>query len=164
MIVIGKLGRTHGVQGWLKLHSFTEPLSNVLEYQAYFIRHKADQPWQPFNFVTKQLSPAAFLLKPAGCNTLEQAQPYVNAELAVARDQLPALTEQELYWADLEGLRVTNLQGIELGIITQLMATGANDVLVVKGERERLLPYISSVIQKVDPAEKTLLVDWDADF
>ena len=65
----------------------------------------------------------------------------------------------------LEGLRVVNLQGVDLGVVSHLFETGANDVLVVKGERERLIPYtMGEAIREVDLAAGRMVVDWDSDF
>jgi 16S rRNA processing protein RimM len=60
---------------------------------------------------------------------------------------------------------VINQQGVELGAVARLMETGANDVLVVKGERERLIPYVKDIyVKSVDVQAGEIHVDWDADF
>ena len=79
--------------------------------------------------------------------------------------QLPPPGPGECYWADLEGLRVLTLDGVELGTVASLFATGANDVLVVRGDRERLVPFIrDTVIAEIDLDRRLLRVDWDPDF
>ncbi|HVV68382.1 MAG TPA: ribosome maturation factor RimM [Gammaproteobacteria bacterium] len=163
MVVVGRLGRAYGVQGWLKLHSFTEPAENILSYQHWFIRNKTGA-WEPASLEHTRIQDQSLLVKLTGCSTPEQAQVYVNADIAVTRDQLPKLTTGNYYWSDLEGLKVINQQGIELGTVTRLMATGANDVLVVKGEKERLLPYIKQVVLAVDLQQGVMRVDWDENF
>jgi 16S rRNA processing protein RimM len=72
---------------------------------------------------------------------------------------------REFYWADLIGLRVITVGGVDLGRIAQLFETGANDVIVVQGDRERLIPYIwQQVVRDVDLAAGEMRVDWDPDF
>ncbi|MDF2530149.1 MAG: rimM, partial [Gammaproteobacteria bacterium] len=104
-----------------------------------------------------------FLIHFNECQDRDLAKRYVNAELAIARDELAEL-QSGYYWTDLEGLKVVNTKGIEFGIVDYLLETGANDVLVVKGESERLIPYIKQVVQKVDLVQGIIVVDWDADF
>ena len=83
--------------------------------------------------------------------------------MAVPRSLLPK-TEREFYWADLVGLKVVNLQGHDLGAVQGLLATGANDVLEVKGDCHRLIPFIGQVIAEVDLASGVIRVDWGEDF
>jgi len=79
----------------------------------------------------------------------------------VQRDQLPE-SKDEYYWADLIGLEVVTTKDVNLGLVDSLMETGANDVLVVKGDSERLVPWIADeVIVKVDLESRIITVDWD---
>jgi len=89
----------------------------------------------------------------------------VGQAIAVRRDQLPPPRAGEFYWADLEGLAVETEQGTRLGRVDHLFATAANDVLVVRGERERLIPFLwGAVIKDVEFDRGLILVDWDPDF
>ena len=100
-----------------------------------------------------------------GCDDRDQAATLVGKQIAVDRAQLPPPAEDEIYWADLEGLRVSNLEGIELGVVDHLFSTGANDVLVVRGSRERLIPFVwDEVVREVALDRRELRVDWDPDF
>ena len=81
------------------------------------------------------------------------------------RDALPPPKPGEYYWVDLEGLRVETVEGMELGRIDHLFATGANDVLVVRGERERMIPFVQpEVVTGVDFDAGVVVVDWDPEF
>ena len=81
------------------------------------------------------------------------------------RAQLPPPGPGEYYWADLQGLQVVTLEGVELGTVSSVFATGANDVIVVRGERERLLPFVQGqVVMEVNLEQRLLRVDWDPDF
>jgi 16S rRNA processing protein RimM len=99
-----------------------------------------------------------------GFDDRDQAAELLGIDIAVPRDQLPEAAEGEFYWADLEGLRVQALDGKELGRVDHLFETGSNDVMVVKGERERLIPFIDQVISEVDLDDGCITVDWDPDF
>jgi 16S rRNA processing protein RimM len=92
-------------------------------------------------------------------------------QVGIPRSQLPVLSENgELgyYWSDLIGLEVVNLLGEELGVVAGLLETGANDVLQVQdskeGGSERLVPFISEIIVKVDLKARRMTVDWGMDY
>ena len=84
--------------------------------------------------------------------------------MAVPRSVLPPTQAGEYYWADLIGLAVVNAESQALGRIAGIMQTGANDVLVVQGERERLIPFIAGVVRAVDPSAGVMRVDWSAEY
>ena len=87
------------------------------------------------------------------------------AVISGPRDALPLPGAGEFYWADLVGLDVTNLQDQPLGRVKSLIETGANQVLVVvEGERERLLPFVGQVVKAVDVPGGTIIADWDSDW
>ena len=75
------------------------------------------------------------------------------------------LADDEYYWSDLVGLTVMSSEGQAYGVIERMLETGANDVMVVQGDRERLIPFaMDQVIKSIDLGEKKMVVDWDADF
>jgi 16S rRNA processing protein RimM len=98
------------------------------------------------------------------CDEREAAAAMTGLEVAVPRSQLPLSAEGEYYWADLVGLEVRNLQRQTLGRVVSLLETGANQVLVVTGDRERLIPFVSAVVVTVDRARGEMVVDWGLDF
>lgn len=168
LVIVGRLGRPHGIKGWLRVSSFTDPIENLFNYPSWqlgyedvFTRSIEYEQWLPQG--------NHLLVKLPGCDTPEQAREFTNLNIAVPRELLPPLAEQDYYWTDLEGLKVIcqedQQQGqSELGIIDHLFATGSNDVMVVKGDKERLIPFIKSVVLEVNLAQGYLLVDWDKDF
>lgn len=161
-IMVGRFGAAHGVRGWIKIHSFTEPRANILTYLPWLIEDA--QGWHEFHFTDQKHNEQSIIVKPANCDTPEQVRLYTNKLIAIERALLPASTEADYYWTDLEGLKVINQQQQLLGIVDHLFNTGANDVLVVKGDKERLLPYHKNTVLSVDLANGIIQVDWDADF
>jgi len=77
---------------------------------------------------------------------------------------LPEPSANEFYWADLIGLPVVNADGFNFGTVSEVLGTGANDVLVVQGERERLIPFTEQVVTQVDMAGRVIRVDWGVDY
>jgi len=82
----------------------------------------------------------------------------------VARSDLPPPQENEFYWSDLIGLKAVNREGVELGQVDSLLETGAHDVLVIKGKREYLIPFVATFVGKVDVAGGVIEVDWGEDY
>jgi 16S rRNA processing protein RimM len=100
-----------------------------------------------------------------GIDDRDQARSWVGAEIVVERERLPPTGEGEFYWTDLEGLEVRTTKGVVLGKIDHLLATGGNDVLVLDGMPERLIPFIvGSVVQEVNLAAGYVVVDWSTEY
>lgn len=163
LVIIGKVGAPHGIRGWLSIHSSTQPRENILEYLPWMI--KLNGTWQALEVAEVQEQHKKLLALFADCADRTAAEKYVNAELAIPRDRLPVLAKDEFYWSDLTGLTVTTTEGRELGKVDHLFATGANDVLVIKGDKEYLVPYVKDrVVKNIDLKAGTMTVDWDPDF
>ncbi len=162
-VVLGRVSGLFGVQGWVRVFSHTEPREGIVRYNPVFLQRRDE--WQPFEIEAGRAHGAGVVLKFVGYDDRDQAATLLQCEIAVRRAQLPPPEPGEHYWADLEGLRVVTLDGLELGTIASLFATGANDVLVVQGERERLLPFIKDrVVVEVNLEQRLMRVDWDPDF
>ncbi len=164
-LVIAKIGAPYGVRGWVKVFSFTQPADNLLDYDPWYFKDAKSGTWPIAPVTEARTHGKAFVAKFKGCDDRDAAARLTGREIAIRRDQLPPTEEGEYYWSDLEGLEVLTTEGVSLGRVDHLLETGANDVLVVKGERERLIPYVTGpIVKKVDLEAGTLQVDWDADF
>jgi 16S rRNA processing protein RimM len=162
-LVVGKIGSVYGVRGWLKIFSDTKPKENILNYRPWQINIKGQ--WQICEVAESRLQEPNIIVRFADCVDREQARRYTGAEIAINREQLPHLPVHEYYWADLIGLAVITVDGVSLGHITTLIETGSNDVLVVQGDKQRLIPYLlNDVVVEVDLAQKLMRVRWEPDF
>jgi len=163
LIVLGRIAGLFGVQGWLKIFSETDPREAILNYSPWLIRQGDD--WQEVKVQLGRRHGKTVVASLAGITDRDQAAGLLGAEIAVRRAQLPPAVDDDFYWADLEGLLVRTTTDVVLGKVQSLFATGANDVMVVLGERERLLPFIlGQVVQHVDLAGGVIVVDWDPEF
>ncbi|WP_272690557.1 ribosome maturation factor RimM [Providencia sp. PROV011] len=168
-IVLGKLGAAYGIRGWLKVFSSTEHAESIFDYQPWFIQRSGQ--WQHIEIEDWKYHNKDIIVKLGGVDDRDAAALLTNFEIAVNSTQLPEL-ENEYYWKDLMGCQVVTLQGYGLGIVTDMMETGSNDVLVIKanlkdafGIKERLVPFLDGqVIKKVDLDAKLIEVDWDPGF
>lgn len=162
-VVLGRVSGLFGVQGWVRVFSHTDPRDGIVRYNPVFLQQQGE--WRPFEIEEGRAHGAGVVLKFVGCDDRDRATTLIQTEIAVRRSQLPPPEPGEYYWSDLEGLRVVTLDGVELGTVASLFATGANDVMVVRGDRERLVPFIrGTVIAEIDLARRLLRVDWDPDF
>jgi 16S rRNA processing protein RimM len=162
-VVIGRFGRPHGIKGFLTVISFTEPRDNMLRYTDWhaFLNNQ----WLPLKLLHLEMNNKFILAQVDGYHEREEAGRLTNIEIAVKRAQLPELQEGEYYWHQLIGMQVVTPEGHLLGTVTEMMSTGANDVLVVVGEKRHLIPYLpgKSVIE-IDDSQRKITVDWDMDF
>jgi 16S rRNA processing protein RimM len=167
-IIIARFGKVFGLKGWIKVISFTTPKENIFKYKHWLIKKPGvSSEWTPLEIKEKKIQGVYLIVKLPDCANCEQAQHFVNTEIAVERHQMPNPKENEYYWADLEGMSVVNEQDINLGIVDHLFNNGANDVIFIKDpiqKKERLLPYIKHVIKRIDLENKIIYVDWDENF
>lgn len=160
-VVMGKIASPYGVRGWTKVTSYTNPIENLLNFSQWEIQHQ--NRWQTIQIEKGKVHGRWLIVKIAGCDDREQAKLYTNNLVTIPRDQLAPAKENEFYWSDLIGLSVFDLTGTLLGTIESLMETGANDVIVIKGNdnKQLLIPYIKQVVKSVDLANKKMIVDWE---
>ncbi len=162
-LIVGRITGLYGVRGWVKILSHTEPRDNLLQFDHWLVGD--DERWEPARPADGRSHGKGVVVRIEGYGDRDSAAALVGKAIAVERDQLPDLQDGDYYWTDLEGLQVRTRTGIDLGRVDHLLATGANDVLVVCGERERLIPFVlGSVVTRVDLAEGWLEVDWDPEF
>jgi 16S rRNA processing protein RimM len=160
-IVVGKIGTTYGIHGWLKVFSFTDVISGILDYDPWYIED--GEGWSQIQREDGREHGKGIVAKLKGYHNPEQARILTGKKIAIKRSQLPALSKNEYYWTDLPGLTVINQHGETLGKIAYLMETGSNDVLVVKGEgKEQAIPYLpGKVIISIDLAKQEMHVNWE---
>lgn len=166
-ILLGRITGLYGVRGWLKVFSNTEPRDNILSYTPWLIRGKGLEggQWHEITVCQGRLQGKGIIVQLEGYTDRDQARALIGADIAIDRHQLAPLAAGEYYWSDLQELQVVNQQGVTLGRVDHLLETGANDVLVVKGEREHLIPYIlDQTIMNIDLEHGIIQVDWDPDF
>ena len=159
---MGRISGLFGVQGWVKVYSYTEPREAVLNYDRWLLRRK--DGWQEATVAEGQRHGKTIIARIDGYVDREQAAGLVGADIGVPREAMPETERGQFYWSDLEGLRVVHRDGTELGKVAYLLETGANDVMVVQGEQERLIPFVlDTVILGVDLDKGEIEVDWEWD-
>ncbi len=161
-VTLGKIVGVFGVDGWVKVYSYTREREEILSFNPWYVGRGGE--YRQRRLLGGRRQGAGLVARLEGCVDREQSRSLIDSDIAVPVEVLPKLDDGKYYWAQLASLQVVNLRDETLGVVERLMDTGANDVLVVKGERERLIPYIPRVIRQVDLANRLIRVDWDADF
>lgn len=151
----------HGVRGWVRVFSYTRPRAGILSYARWWL--KRGEKWQMLQVVAGRTHGKGLLAALEGIADRDGARALIGADIAVEREDLPALPSGQYYWCDLVGLEVVTTAGVILGRVASLAETGAHDVLVVRGDQEYLIPLVfGTYIKDVDLAKGAIRVDWEA--
>lgn len=169
LLVVGVVVQAHGIKGWVKVKSFTQPETNIFNYASCYLDHQGSMRLVEIEQGRPQGKALALKLK--GIDDRNQSELLKRAQLLVPVEALETLSDDEFYWHQLEGLqvRLSSTQQL-LGCVDYMLETGSNDVIVVRpnkdsiDDKERLIPYRPDVVLKVDIDSQCMDVDWDLDF
>ncbi|MCF6218571.1 MAG: ribosome maturation factor RimM [Gammaproteobacteria bacterium] len=165
LIQVGRISGLHGVKGWVKIFSYTQPREGILKYTPWLV--KVAGQWRPFKLKAGRAQGKGVVAHVEGYDDRDVAATLMNCDIAILREQLPAAKKGEYYWIDLVGLAVVNAEGLSLGSVQKVMPTGANDVLVVEGVNgeELLIPFVKDLyVLDVDLESRSITVDWQLDY
>ncbi len=163
LLELGKITGVFGVKGWVKVFSNTDPREGIVQYSPWLIYQQGE--WKEIKVLDGKRQAKTVIARLDGIDDRDQAMLLAGAKIAIRPEQLAALKPDEYYWRDLIGCHVVNTEGVDFGVVDSMMETGVNDVLVVKGERERLIPFTQGhAVLDVDLSAAKITVDWDADF
>lgn len=163
LLELGKITGVFGVKGWVKVFSNTDPREGIVQYSPWLIYQQGE--WKEIKVLDGKRQAKTVIARLDGIDDRDQAMLLAGAKIAIRPEQLAALKPDEYYWRDLIGCHVVNTEGIDFGVVDSMMETGVNDVLVVKGDRERLIPFTQGhAVLDVDLSAAKITVDWDADF
>jgi 16S rRNA processing protein RimM len=171
-VIVGEITAVYGIKGWVKVHSYTDPDTNILGFRNLLIQSEAG--WTPVTIDQGRRHGKGLVAHIVGCDDRNAAALLTRRELAVSAAELPEPAADEVYWRELEGMAVYSVSDERqrlLGRVGHLFATGANDVMVVEPTadsidgRERLIPWVSEqFIREIDRPGRKILVDWDPEF
>lgn len=163
-ILLGRVVGAFGVRGEIKLESWTEPRSAIFRYQPWILRSPNGRESTLEGARGRDIGKHLVARFP-GVEDRDVVEAMHGTEVYVARSALPPPSADEYYWVDLEGLDVKTTEGVALGQVSHLFSTGANDVVVVRGDRERMIPFVQpDFVKSVDFEANLVVVDWDPEF
>jgi 16S rRNA processing protein RimM len=162
-VELGRIGSPFGIEGGLHIDSFTEPTEALFEYEVWSVRAASGQRTD-HQVVEARPQGKRFVVYFDGIEDRDAAARLTGSMIEVRRNELPPVGDREHYAADLIGLRVTNLEGVELGTVQHFVNGTAQPVMLIKGTREHLVPAVPQHLKKVDLSAGTILVDWPEEF
>ena len=160
-ILVGKISNPHGIKGWIKVISFTDPIENILSYKKWTISDNETE--KTYCLEDSRIQGNKIVIKLEGVNNRDDADLLKNLQIEINRSDLPKLEENSYYWEDLVDFNVIDIKGMHVGKVDSLFRTGSNDVLVIINEtKQRLLvPFImEEVIKYVDLDKELISIDW----
>ena len=164
MVIMGRVASAFGIRGWVKIQPFSEYVDSLLDYKTWYLGHE-NGPWREVTVTQCEAHDKTLAAQLPDCPDRNAAEKLKGLLIAVPRSSLPEQDEGEYYWVDLIGLTVINQGGETLGTVAELLETGANDVLIVRGSGpDILIPFLNSVIGPIDLTAKTMHVTWSADL
>ena len=159
---MGRIAAPFGIKGWIKVQPFSEDPGTLMDFRSWRVGRGTGHKLYTVEAIQDHSN--TLVAKLEGIDDRDAAYALRGLEVSVVRKDLPPPEENEYYWSDLIGLTAINREGVELGKVDSLMETGAHDVLVIKGKREHLIPFIAAFVGKVDVAGGQIEVDWGEDY
>lgn len=161
-ILVGKVSGVHGVKGWVKIFSYTRPAENILNYSPWYLARDVDEICKPL--LESQIQGKKIIVRLEELTDPDEAQGWVNADILVEKSCLPELPYGEYFWHDIIGLKVLNSDDTELGVVEEMLETGANDVVVISGKERVLIPWVmDEYITEIDLEAGLMHVDWQGE-
>jgi 16S rRNA processing protein RimM len=174
LIQVGYVSGAYGVNGWVRIKPHSADADALLGVKTWWI----DKPHlQQMARLQVKMHSGDVVAQLMGVVGRDAAEALKGATVQVPRSHFPALGADEFYWSDLTGMTVENLQGESLGVVAGLMENGAHQILRVEAlpavaaavdaapvATERLIPFVSQFVVKVDQGSKKIVVDWGLDF
>jgi 16S rRNA processing protein RimM len=193
-LLIGRISAAHGIRGWVKVYSYTDPMEQIIDYSPWLLRRQrrvngktdpstssqrvSEQEKKQEQVEERQVEVVegrrqgkGVAVRLSGFEDRNEAETLIGLDIWVSRDRLPQLEPGEYYWHQLEDLVVVNGKGVTLGKVGAIMDTGGRDVLEVVptpgsvDDQVRLIPYVpDQIVSEVNLQAGLLRVDWDADY
>jgi len=152
---MGRVAGSYGVRGWIRVEGPEAALAGCRNWWIGGESYAVEQ--------VKEHS-GALLAQLGGLQNREAALKLKGSKVFVPREALPKAQEGHYYLADLIGLEVVNEKGEKLGVVKRMFTNGAQDVMELAGDRERLLPWVPTVVKNVDLRGRRIEVEWGADW
>ena len=160
-IYLGKITGVHGIKGWLKIQSFSSPPENILNYPQWIINNNGEEDFYSIEKGRKQNN--KIVVKLEKIDDRNTAESLINSKIQILRSDLPKLSNENYYWSDLVGLSVLDSEEEVIGKIESLIATGANDVMVINTSKDErvLVPFVMhEIIKEVNVELNYIKIDW----
>ena len=173
-VEVGRIADAWGVQGWFKVISHSAQPEALFSSKRWYLlpTERGAKPFDGVGFMAiREAKDHSGTVVARGQDIADRdaAQALKGSRIFIARSSFPTAATDEFYWVDLIGLSVSNREGLDLGVVRDLVSTGPQTVLVIEhaqGEtvREILIPFVSVYVDDVDMAQRQIRVDWQPDY
>jgi len=155
-MAVGRLRRTHGIKGEILFEMTTEESDNVKPGRQFFIGEKKI----PVTIASLRQTNKLWLVSLEGFSNNESVEIYRNQTIYADAAQLLPLPEGRFYHHEVIGMKVEDEQHTLLGVVTEILVTGANDVYVVRtpDDSEILIPAVKAVVLNIDPENHIITI------
>ncbi|AVS89184.1 ribosome maturation factor RimM [Paracidovorax avenae] len=175
-VEVGRIADAWGVKGWFKVLPYSADPEALFSSKRWYLQ-PSEKGAKSF-FTGTVLLPIrqarehsdSVVAQAQGVDDRDAAEALRGARIFVPRSSFPTAAEDEYYWVDLIGLEVVNREGVVLGSVRELLATGPQTTLVLSfpqeggKEGERMIPFVSAFVDQVDMAGRRIVVDWQPDY
>lgn len=162
LVCVGHVLGAQGLKGWIRVYSHTSPRENIVNYSPWWLER--EKGYEAFE-VEGRKHGKYVLARMQGVEDRDAAEAMIGQRLYIRAGQLPSLEADEYYWSDLIGMTVETLDAEPLGRVSSMLETGADDVMVLEGDRQRLIPFVlDEIVREVDLGNRRLVVDWSPDY
>jgi 16S rRNA processing protein RimM len=161
------LGAAHGVRGWLRVQSFTDPPQRLFEWRSWQLQAPADHQGgatREVKLLEARPQGSGWIARLEGIEERNAASRLTGQMILVAKELLGPAEGREHYRDDLIGFEAKNLEGAVLGVVDHFVDTPGNPVMVIKGVREHWVPVTSQHLRSIDKDARAVVVDWPEDF
>lgn len=178
-VEVGRIVGAWGVKGWVRIQPHSADPEALFSSKRWFVlpSERGPQAFSGSALLRVREAKEHSGSVVASLHDLadrDSAEALRGARIFVARSSFPTPETDEYYWVDLIGLNVVNREGLAMGVVTELLSTGPQTVLVLAydalgadgvGKRaERMIPFVSAYVDKVDLPARQIVVDWQADY
>jgi 16S rRNA processing protein RimM len=172
LVLVGYVSGAFGLQGWVKIRPYSSTADALLDAPLFWLE-SPQAGLREVKRMSSKIHGDDVVARLSGVDDRNAAEALKGTIVKISRQLFPELAEGEVYWADLIGLAVQNLQGEDLGVVRDLMDNGAQSILRVAAadvpeaelsKHERLIPFVEHFVKEVDQQNKKIVVDWGSDY
>jgi 16S rRNA processing protein RimM len=170
-IEVARILDAWGVKGWFKVLPHSAEPEALFSSRRWFLQPPGDCDGRVFRLAIREAKTHADCVVACSADVPDRdaAEALKGARIFIPRSSFPTAGEDEYYWVDLIGLAVVNREGVALGIVRELLATGPQTTLVLQAEEDgkptlRMVPFVSAFVDQVDLAGRRITVDWQPDY
>lgn len=172
VVVLGKIRSAVGLQGWVKIESYTDPAANILDYRTWQLRlgDSKDDRWRAIKVLNGRTTGQGVQVQLEGIADRNAAELLRNTDIGVYRHELPSPGAGEYYWDDLVGLSGYTVKGEALGELDHFVDTPAHPMMVFVGRTqggkrtEHWVPVVKGKIVEVNFEARRMTLDWTLDW